>query len=601
MPYASKFDDVYTMIENTVESVRKDIKCQRADQVKGAGKPRPEMVRSIREADLIIADVTGGNPNVMWEVGYATALEKPVILINQKVKDSPFNLGDERATKYSRGSLAETLRPKLAEAIRQTLDTRGQNVGMETAMARPIEIRKFDSIDMAVNHVTRNLPLANSILDVCVRGAKKTQDYGETLDEFSGAANQFLNRRGNKWRQYVGRQYDEQYVSAISRALENAKSPDFKCRRLRPDSFFMSFIILDYGTRAEVLFGWGQKKGVYLCSSRDVVEVFRHFEETLKEHAEEINLFPRVAAPEHQYRYLSGQERFWFPHFRDGAPTAIVYTAPLFFRIFAKDEDKDHRFFIRDIDINDTEIPRTLDDLKDDLKKKADWPKIELSDFQVSRAYVPCGEAFAKDDLMKYLQKCGQNLEQKGHIVNSCDFESTLYHKEFWGPVDVRRKPIHEYHLIFLGNSRANPKAQQLLEGFRYQLKPKGIIVTDPTDVDRDRLAGYAKPNGITKSCIELNENWNTESMVLVTRGPAPGDNRVATSILANQGQGVHAVLCEYLANANHETKWHALVKEFNLPPPPNPFPAKLQMIFHVVLGPDELHWRKCECLTCDF
>lgn len=39
------------------------------------------VTRSIQKADFIIADITGSDPNVMYEVGFAHALRKPVLLI----------------------------------------------------------------------------------------------------------------------------------------------------------------------------------------------------------------------------------------------------------------------------------------------------------------------------------------------------------------------------------------------------------------------------------------------------------------------------------------------------------------------------------------
>jgi nucleoside 2-deoxyribosyltransferase len=39
------------------------------------------ILRSIRESDLIIADVSRQNPNVFYEIGFAHALRKPTILL----------------------------------------------------------------------------------------------------------------------------------------------------------------------------------------------------------------------------------------------------------------------------------------------------------------------------------------------------------------------------------------------------------------------------------------------------------------------------------------------------------------------------------------
>lgn len=42
------------------------------------------MYRSLEKADLIIADITDGHPNVMYELGFAHALKKPVLPIVEK-------------------------------------------------------------------------------------------------------------------------------------------------------------------------------------------------------------------------------------------------------------------------------------------------------------------------------------------------------------------------------------------------------------------------------------------------------------------------------------------------------------------------------------
>lgn len=42
------------------------------------------LLRAIERADLVIADLTGSNPNVMYEVGFAHALRKPVLLMVQR-------------------------------------------------------------------------------------------------------------------------------------------------------------------------------------------------------------------------------------------------------------------------------------------------------------------------------------------------------------------------------------------------------------------------------------------------------------------------------------------------------------------------------------
>ena len=45
-----------------------------------------------KKADVIVAEMTGRNPNVFYEVGYAHGLGKPVILLTRIAKGIPFDL-----------------------------------------------------------------------------------------------------------------------------------------------------------------------------------------------------------------------------------------------------------------------------------------------------------------------------------------------------------------------------------------------------------------------------------------------------------------------------------------------------------------------------
>jgi hypothetical protein len=80
------------------------------------------MVRELQNASLCIADLTGANPNVMWEFGFATALNKPTIALCQSELKLPFDVKDVRTIQYDRGSLSGTLRTRLQAAIQATLE-----------------------------------------------------------------------------------------------------------------------------------------------------------------------------------------------------------------------------------------------------------------------------------------------------------------------------------------------------------------------------------------------------------------------------------------------------------------------------------------------
>lgn len=46
-----------------------------------------EVIQSIIDSDLVVADISRQNPNVLYEVGYAHGMRKPTILIVEEAKD----------------------------------------------------------------------------------------------------------------------------------------------------------------------------------------------------------------------------------------------------------------------------------------------------------------------------------------------------------------------------------------------------------------------------------------------------------------------------------------------------------------------------------
>jgi nucleoside 2-deoxyribosyltransferase len=91
MPFTSDFDDFYAY---GIKESCKDAEsyCERVDEQNYEGSILERIYNQIAKADLIIADMTGRNPNVFYEVGYAHALNKPTILLTQDSNDIPFDL-----------------------------------------------------------------------------------------------------------------------------------------------------------------------------------------------------------------------------------------------------------------------------------------------------------------------------------------------------------------------------------------------------------------------------------------------------------------------------------------------------------------------------
>jgi hypothetical protein len=91
MPFDKSFDDIYKLgIKATCDEA--GAYSERVDEQQYDGSILERVYNQISKADLLIADMTGRNPNVFYEVGYAHALGKRVILLTQRSEDIPFDL-----------------------------------------------------------------------------------------------------------------------------------------------------------------------------------------------------------------------------------------------------------------------------------------------------------------------------------------------------------------------------------------------------------------------------------------------------------------------------------------------------------------------------
>jgi nucleoside 2-deoxyribosyltransferase len=110
------------MVRRTVEATRHEfgVVLTRADDISRPGKITDQIVNGLPTADVVICDITGANANVMWELGYAHSLGRPIVILNQDLDSTPFDLRDWRQVSYSRTPTAMDQR-KIVETLRQAL------------------------------------------------------------------------------------------------------------------------------------------------------------------------------------------------------------------------------------------------------------------------------------------------------------------------------------------------------------------------------------------------------------------------------------------------------------------------------------------------
>jgi hypothetical protein len=99
MPFSKDFDVVYETIKGACKSM--GLQCHRVDEVWKDSAIIQDVFDLIFTSSIVIADLSGKNPNVFYEVGIAHTLGKFVIPIVQNTSDISFDVGHHRVLKYS--------------------------------------------------------------------------------------------------------------------------------------------------------------------------------------------------------------------------------------------------------------------------------------------------------------------------------------------------------------------------------------------------------------------------------------------------------------------------------------------------------------------
>ena len=119
MPFESAFNDIYHFgIKEPAKAL--SILAQRVDEQIYREGILERIYRQIEAADIVIADMSGRNANVFYEVGFAHAKDKLCILLTTNAEDIPFDLKHRRHIVYE-GSI-EILRTKLIDELKWALE-----------------------------------------------------------------------------------------------------------------------------------------------------------------------------------------------------------------------------------------------------------------------------------------------------------------------------------------------------------------------------------------------------------------------------------------------------------------------------------------------
>lgn len=101
MPFNPALEPVYLKIIKPILNSA-GFECDRGDNKSDSVSIIDKVTKMIESSDLIVCDLTGGNPNVYYELGYAMALKKQTILLSQTIPSGqlPFDIRHLNITMY---------------------------------------------------------------------------------------------------------------------------------------------------------------------------------------------------------------------------------------------------------------------------------------------------------------------------------------------------------------------------------------------------------------------------------------------------------------------------------------------------------------------
>ncbi|WED29900.1 nucleoside 2-deoxyribosyltransferase [Vibrio sp. DW001] len=98
-PFNEEFSSQYNTIKETLNNL--GLKCVRGDDSTVSSNILAHIMEEMLSAKVVVANLSGRNANVFYELGIAHALGKPVLLISESIADIPFDIQHQRILTFN--------------------------------------------------------------------------------------------------------------------------------------------------------------------------------------------------------------------------------------------------------------------------------------------------------------------------------------------------------------------------------------------------------------------------------------------------------------------------------------------------------------------
>lgn len=237
----------------------KGYKAERADEIDKPGIITSQVIQRVVNDELIIADLTGSNPNVFYELAIRHAIRKPLIQLIQKGERIPFDIAATRTIYIDHTDLDAAALAK-SEIIKQIESLEADPSDVETPISLSLDIQSLrqseDPEDRSLAEVVEELTAIRS-------GMSKLRE----LEELRPYMEEIL-RRMERGRDQPERKYqkDPEYLSyVLERSSERlfVSDPD----EIKFEDFKVPIAVISSALRIDM--PWAAEIGMELYRSLD--------------------------------------------------------------------------------------------------------------------------------------------------------------------------------------------------------------------------------------------------------------------------------------------------------------------------------------------
>ena len=149
-------------------------------RINDSGTMTSTIIEKAYNSDLVIANLTGNNPNVMYEVAIRHASAKPIIHITENISELPFDINDQRTIEYTDDMSG-------ALELKERLKVMVESINYKECVSNPVTeaLSKRDLVNIPEKgDVKLNDVLADIQKDIrnIQREIKRTQQYEKLVN-----------------------------------------------------------------------------------------------------------------------------------------------------------------------------------------------------------------------------------------------------------------------------------------------------------------------------------------------------------------------------------------------------------------------------------